>query len=79
MYKCNEIKTIRVRYMDNTIRDLNPDEIKSICELANKNNDSIERTLKKIESKEVRYVEINIPEYQPEVHGDEIVKPRPPY
>ncbi len=79
MYKCSEIKTIRVRYMDNTLRDLTEDEIKSICELANKNNDSIERTLKKIESKEVRYVEINVPPYQPEMKGDEIVKPKPNY
>ncbi len=80
MYKCSEIYNIIIRYTDDTDRSLNKDEIKDICELANSNNDSIERTLKTRETKEVRYVEINPKQYIPK-KGDNgtILKPMPPY
>ncbi|MEM0139305.1 MAG: hypothetical protein QXZ44_01630 [Ferroplasma sp.] len=80
MYKCSEINSINIRYVDGTDRSLNADEIKNICELANKNENSIEMLLKKQEQKEVRYVEINKKQYI-SLKGDNgtILKPMPPY
>jgi hypothetical protein len=80
MYKCNEIKTIRVRYIDDTDRDLSPEEIAEVCKTANEKEDAIERVLMKSETKQVRYVEINIKKYQSLISKEgTVLKPMPPY
>lgn len=80
MYDCTEIKEVRVRYIDDTDRELNTEEIGEICKTANDNNDSIERVLMKKETKQVRYVEINPKKYK-SLMNDEgtVLKPMPPY
>ncbi len=79
MYICDKIQSIKIRYLDGTDRALERDEITSICNIANDQNTSIEMLLKKLEKKEVRYVEINVPVYQPEVKDGKLLKPLPPY
>ncbi|MEM0132920.1 hypothetical protein [Acidiplasma sp.] len=79
MYNCEEIKSLNIKYMDNTERQLTPDEIKSICNMANDNDISIEMLLKRIEPKPVRCVEINVPPYTPAIKDGKLTKPMPPY
>lgn len=80
MYRCNEIKEIRIRYIDDTDRELTAEEIAEVCKNANENQDSIERILRKKEQKEVRYVEINPKKYKTLVNDEgTVLKPMPPY
>ena len=80
MYRCNEIKEIRIRYMDDTDRELTAEEIAEVCKNSNENQDSIERVLKKKEQKEVRYVEINPKKYKTLMNDEgTVLKPMPPY
>jgi hypothetical protein len=80
MYVCSELKQIRVRYIDDTDRDLSPEEIQDVCQIANKTHDSIERVLMKKEQKEVRYVEINPKKYKTLMNNEgKVLKPMPPY
>ena len=80
MYKCDDIKEIRVRYADETGRELSAEEIKEACNKANEANDSIERVLMKKEPKEVRYVEINPKKYTTlKNEAGTVLKPMPPY
>ena len=80
MYRCNEIKEIRIRYIDDTDRELTTEEIAEVCKNANENQDSIERILKKKEQKEVRYVEINPKKYKTLMNDEgTVLKPMPPY
>ena len=80
MYNCQEIKDIRVRYMDDTDRELSTEEIEEACKTANENNDSIERVLIKKETKQVRYVEINPKKYKTLMNDQgTVLKPMPPY
>jgi len=80
MYNCKEIKEIRVRYIDDTDRELSTEEIEDTCKTANENNDSIERLLIKKETKQVRYVEINPKKYKSLMSNEgTVLKPMPPY
>ncbi|WP_337860733.1 hypothetical protein [Ferroplasma sp.] len=80
MYTCSEIKQIRIRYIDDTDRDLTPEEVSEVCEMANKTDDSIERVVIKQEEKEVRYVEINPKKYKTLMNAEgTVLKPMPPY
>jgi hypothetical protein len=80
MYRCGEIKSINIRYMDDTDRELTPDEVSDVCRKANENNDSIERFLIKHEQKPVRYVQINLGKYQTLMNKEgTVLKPMPPY
>ncbi len=80
MYNCEDIKEIKVRYIDDTDRELSSEEIKEVCEESNKNNNSIERVLMKKETKEVRYVEINPRKYKTLMNKEgTVLKPMPPY
>ncbi|MCL4453568.1 hypothetical protein [Ferroplasma sp.] len=80
MYRCEEIKSINIRYMDDTDRELTPDEVSDVCKKANENNDSIERFLMKNEQKPVRYVQINLGKYKTLMNKEgTVLKPMPPY
>ncbi len=80
MYRCGEIKSINIRYMDDTDRELTPDEVSDVCKKANENNDSIERFLMKNEQKPVRYVQINLGKYKTLMNKEgTVLKPMPPY
>ena len=80
MYRCDEIKSINIRYMDDTDRELTPDEVSDVCKKANENNDSIERFLMKNEQKPVRYVQINLGKYKTLMNKEgTVLKPMPPY
>ncbi len=79
MYNCDKIQSIKIRYLDGSERALDKGEILSICSTANDQNISIEMLFKKIEKKEVRYVEINVPPYKPEAKDGKLLKPLPPY
>jgi len=80
MYNCDEIKEIKVRYIDDTDRELSTEEIEEACKTANENNDSIERVLIKQETKQVRYVEINPKKYKTLMNDQgTVLKPMPPY
>jgi hypothetical protein len=80
MYKCAEIKSINIRYMDDTDRELTPEEISDVCNKANESNDSIERLLNKNEPKAIRYVQINLGKYKTLMNNEgTVLKPMPPY
>ncbi len=80
MYKCDEIKSINIRYMDDTDRELTAEEISDVCNRANGSNDSIERLLSKSEQKPVRYVQINLGKYKTLMNSEgTVLKPMPPY
>ncbi len=80
MYRCEEIKSINIRYMDDTDRELTPDEVSDVCEKANESKDSIERFLMKNEQKPVRYVQINLGKYKTLMNKEgTVLKPMPPY
>jgi hypothetical protein len=80
MYRCEEIKSINIRYMDDTDRELTPDEVSDVCKKANENNDSIERFLMKNEQKPVKYVQINLGKYKTLMNKEgTVLKPMPPY
>ena len=66
--------------MDDTDRELTPDEVSDVCKKANENNDSIERFLMKNEQKPVRYVQINLGKYKTLMNKEgTVLKPMPPY
>jgi hypothetical protein len=80
MYRCEEIKSINIRYMDETDRQLAPEEVMDVCKKANDNNESIEKLLIKTESKPVRYVQINAGPYKTLMNKEgTVLKPMPPY
>ena len=80
MYKCDEIKSINIRYIDDTDRELTAEEISDVCNRANGSNDSIERLLSKSEQKPVRYVQINLGKYKTLMNSEgTVLKPMPPY
>ncbi len=80
MYKCGEIKSINIRYMDDTDRELTAEEINDVCRKANENDCSIEKFLIKSEQKSVRYVQINLGKYKTLMNKEgTVLKPMPPY
>ena len=66
--------------MDETDRQLSPEEVMDICKKANDNNESIEKLMIKTESKPVRYVQINAGKYKTLMNKEgTVLKPMPPY